>query len=156
MSKTILTRGGREKMQQELDFLRTAEMRRLLDLLAEARDKGDISENSEYEIAKADLEMLQGKISKMEDIILNSIVIDSSNIDTSSVSVLTTVRVKNKSTKKEMKFTIVPENEIDIKLGKISLNSPIGKSLIGKKVNDSAKIETPGGILELKVLEITK
>jgi len=156
MSKTILTRDGRQKMQEELNFLRGSETRRLLDALSDSRrDNRDVSENSEYAIAKQQLEMLQSKIMKMEETISNSVIIDSSNIDTSSVSVLTTVKVKNKKSKQEMKFTIVPENEIDLKTGKISLNSPIGKGLIGKKVKEIAQIQTPGGLLELEIMEIT-
>jgi transcription elongation factor GreA len=156
MSKTILTRDGRQKMQEELNFLRGSETRRLLDALSDSRrDNRDVSENSEYAIAKQQLEMLQSKIMKMEETISNSVIIDSSNIDTSSVSVLTTVKVKNKKNKQEMKFTIVPENEIDLKTGKISLNSPIGKGLIGKKVKEIAQIQTPGGLLELEIMEIT-
>ena len=156
MSKTILTRDGRQKMQEELNFLRGSETRRLLDALSDSRrDNRDVSENSEYAIAKQQLEMLQSKIMKMEETISNSVIIDSSNIDTSSVSVLTTDKVKNKKSKQEMKFTIVPENEIDLKTGKISLNSPIGKGLIGKKVKEIAQIQTPGGLLELEIMEIT-
>ena len=155
MTKTILTRSGRQKMQEELNFLRGEETRRHLEALSDARDKGDISENSEYEIAKQQLEMLQAKIVKMEQVISNSVVIDSTNIDTSSVAILTTVKVKNKKSKQEMTFTIVPENEIDLKSGKISLNSPIGKGLIGKKPKEVAQIETPGGLIELQIISIT-
>ena len=153
--KNVMTRDGRQKMQDELNFLRGPETRRLLEALSDARDKGDISENSEYEIAKEQLEMLQSKISKMESTIANSVIIDSNNINTDVVSVLTTVKVKNKKTKQEMKFTIVPENEIDLKSGKTSLNSPIGKGLIGKKVKEVAMVQTPNGIIELQVLDIT-
>ena len=153
--KNVMTRDGRQKMQDELNFLRGPETRRLLEALSDARDQGDISENSEYEIAKEQLEMLQSKISKMESTIANSVIIDSNNINTDVVSVLTTVKVKNKKTKQEMKFTIVPENEIDLKSGKISLNSPIGKGLIGKKVKEVAMVQTPNGIIELQVLDIT-
>lgn len=155
MSKTILTRDGRQKMQEELNFLRGPESKRLLEALSDSRDKGDVSENAEYAIAKQQVELVQDRIRKIEETISNSIVIDSDNIDTSVVSVLTTVKVKNKKSKQEMKFTIVPENEIDLKSGKISLNSPIAKGLIGKKVKEIAQVQTPGGILELQILEIT-
>jgi transcription elongation factor GreA len=155
MSKTILTKDGRQKMQGELNFLKGSETKRLLGLLSDSKDKGDVSENAEYAIAKQQLELLQDKIRKLDETLSNSIVIDSSNIDTSSVSILTTVRVKNKKSKQEMKFTIVPENEIDLKIGKISLNSPIAKGLIGKKVKEVVQVQTPGGILELQILEIT-
>jgi transcription elongation factor GreA len=155
MSKTILTRDGRQKMQEELNFLRGSETKRLLEALSDSKDKGDVSENTEYAIAKQQLELLQDKIRKMDEIISNSVIIDSSNIDTSVVSILTTVKVKNKKSKQEMKFTIVPENEIDLKSGKISLNSPIAKGLIGKKVKEIAQVQTPSGLLELQILEIT-
>lgn len=155
MSKTILTRDGRQKMQEELNFLRGPETKRLLEALSDSKDKGDVSENAEYAIAKTQLEFLQDKIRKLDETISNSVIIDSNNIDTSSVSILTTVRVKNKKSKQEMKFTIVPENEIDLKSGKISLNSPIAKGLIGKKVKEVAQVQTPGGLLELQILEIT-
>ncbi len=155
MNKTIMTRSGRQKMQDELNSLKGIEMRKHLEALSDARDKGDLSENAEYEIAKQQLEMLHSKIAKLENVIFNSVVIDSVNIDTSSVGVLTTVKVKNKKSNQEMTFTIVPENEIDLKSGKISLNSPIGKGLIGKKPKEVAQIETPGGLIELQIIEIT-
>lgn len=155
MTKTILTRSGRQKMQEELNSLRGPELRKHLEALSDARDKGDLSENAEYEIAKQQLEMLHSKIAKMEQVISNSVIIDSSNIDTSSVAILTTVKVRNKKSNQEMIFTIVPENEIDLKSGKISLNSPIGKGLIGKKPKEVAQIETPGGLIELQIISIT-
>jgi transcription elongation factor GreA len=155
MSRVILTKSGRQKMQDELVFLRGSETKRVLSNIAEARDKGDISESSEFEAAREQFEMLQAKIIKIENTLANSTIIDSNNIDTSIVSILTTVKVENKKSKKEMNFTIVPENEIDLKNGKISMNSPIGKGLIGKKINEIAKVQTPGGLIEFKVLKIT-
>jgi transcription elongation factor GreA len=155
MSKIIMTRNGRQKMQNELLLLRGTEMKKHLEALSDARDKSDLSENSEYEIAKQQLEMLHSKIAKLENTIFNSVLVDSNNIDTNSVSILTTVKVKNIKNNQEIIFTIVPENEIDLKTGRISLNSPIGKGLIGKKIKDITEIETPGGVIELQILDIT-
>jgi len=155
MSKTILTSSGKRKLQEELQFLSTLEKARLISELADARDRGGVSENSEYEIAKEEYERLQQRIIKIGEIINNSTIVSSSDIDTDKVSVLSTVKVLNKKANSELKFTIVPENEIDIKSGKISPNSPIGAGLLGKKIGEISKIETPGGILELEILEIT-
>ena len=155
MTKTILTSAGKRKLQDELHFLSTTEKARLITELADARDRGGVSENAEYETAKEEYERLLKKVSKMEEMVSNSTIISASDINTDKVSILSTVKVLNKKVKNELKFTIVPENEIDVKSGKISLNSPIGIGLIGKKVGEVAKIDTPGGILELQILEIT-
>lgn len=151
--KTILTTTGKRKLQDELQFLSTTEKARIINELAEAKDRGGVSENSEYETAKEEYERLQKRIIKIGEMINNSTIVSSFDISTDKVSVLSTVKVLNKG--KELKFTIVPENEIDVKSGKISLNSPIGTGLIGKKVGEVASIETPGGILELEILEIS-
>ena len=151
--KTILTTTGKRKLQDELQFLSTTEKARIINELAEAKDRGGVSENSEYETAKEEYERLQKRIIKIGEMINNSTIVSSFDISTDKVSVLSTVKVLNKG--KELKFTIVPENEIDVKSGKISLNSPIGTGLIGKKVGEVASIETPGGVLELQILEIT-
>lgn len=155
MTKTILTSEGKKKLQEELHFLYTTEKTRLINELADARDRGGVAENAEYDIAKEEYERLQKKILNLENMIVNSTVISKLGIDTSQVSILSTVRILNKTAKKEIKFTIVPETEIDIKSGKISLNSPIGSGLLGKKVGEIAKISTPAGILELEIIEIT-
>lgn len=152
--KTILTKEGHIKLQNDLK-LRNAESKVLLEALMDARDKGDLSENAEYHIAKEEYEMVQLKISKIESTLFNSIILDTNNIDTSLVSILATVKVLNIKMNKEQKFTIVPENEIDIKNGKISLNSPIAKGLLGKRINESVEIQTPGGKMGFKIIEIT-
>ncbi len=153
-SKIIMTEEGRQKMQEELRFLKGTETIRLLENLKEARDKGNVSESSEFDVAKEQYELLQSKIIRMERKISNSIIVSESSIDLSKVCVLTTVTVKNKTFNKEMKFKIVPEDEIDLKMGKISLNSPIGKSLMNKKVGDVVDVKTPGGDVKLEIKKI--
>ncbi len=154
MNKVILTSEGKKKLLSELHLLTTTETNKALDSLSDARDRGGIDENSEYLVAKEEYEKLQNKISKIRDTLSNSVVVSSTDINTEHVSILSSVDVFNTNLKKQQTFTIVPENEIDIKSGKISLNSPIGSGLIGKKVNDTCHINTPGGIMELKVLKI--
>ena len=124
--------------------------------IGEAIEKGDISENAEYDAAKEAQGMLEMKISKLKDLIINSKVIDESQLDTSKVSILTTVRLKNNTTKGEQKFTLVPDNESDLKAGKISINTPIAKGLLGKVVGETADIVLPNGNkLSFEVLEIS-
>ncbi len=153
---TYVTKEGLNKMKVELEQLESVERPRVTQQIAEARDKGDLSENAEYDAAKEAQGMLEMKISKLKDSIANSKVIDESQLDTSKVSILTTVRLLNKSTKKEQKFTFVPDNESDLKTGRISVSTPIAKGLLGKKVGESALIQLPNGNeLSFEVLEIT-
>ncbi len=153
---TYVTKEGLEKMKKELDQLETFERPRITQQIAEARDKGDLSENAEYDAAKEAQGMLEMKISKLKDAIATSKVIDESLLDTSKVAILTTVRLKNNATKQEQKFTLVPDNESDLKLGKISVNTPIAKGLLGKTVGETAEILLPNGNkLSFEVLEIT-
>ncbi len=158
MSKTMnyVTKEGLEKMKTELEQLESIERPRITQQIAEARDKGDLSENAEYDAAKEAQGMLEMKISKIKDTIANSKVIDESQLDTSKVSILCTVRLKNNATKQEQKFTLVPDNESDIKTGKISVNTPIAKGLLGKAVGENADIVLPNGNkLSFEVLEIS-
>jgi len=155
MTKMILTSEGKKKLLDELHFLSTTEKIRLINELADARDRGGVSENSEYEIAKDEYQKLQLKIVNLEKKLANSVLISTAGIDTGQVSVLSTVKLLNKTTKGEMKFTIVPETDIDIKMGKISLNSPIAVGLLGKKVGETAKVVIPAGTIEFEILEIT-
>ena len=155
MTKMILTSEGKKKLLDELHFLSTTEKIRLINELADARDRGGVSENSEYEIAKDEYQKLQLKIVNLEKKIANSVLISTVGIDTDQVSVLSTVKVLNKTTKDDMKFTIVTETEIDIKMGKISLNSPIAVGLLGKKVGETTKVVIPTGTIEFEILEIT-
>lgn len=151
-----VTKEGLDKMKAELEQLETIERPKITQQIAEARDKGDLSENAEYDAAKEAQGMLEMKISKLKDLIVNSKVINENQLDTSKVSILTTVRLKNNATKKEQQFTLVPDNESDLKSGKISVNTPIAKGLLGKIVGDTADIDLPNGNkLSFEVLEIS-
>ncbi len=153
---SYVTKEGLEKMKTELEQLESIERPKITQQIAEARDKGDLSENAEYDAAKEAQGMLEMKISKLKDVISSSKVIDESLLDTSKVSILTTVRLKNNGTKQEQKFTLVPDNESDLKSGKISVNTPIAKGLLGKTVGEVADIVLPNGNkLSFEVLEIT-
>ena len=152
---SYVTKVGLDKMKAELEQLETIERPKITQQIAEARDKGDLSENAEYDAAKEAQGMLEMKISKLKDLIINGKVIDETQLDTSKVSILTTVRLKNNATKGEQKFTLVPDNESDLKSGRISINTPIAKGLLGKVVGDSAEILLPNGNqLSFEILEI--
>ena len=158
MSKVMnyVTKEGLEKMKAELELLESIERPKITQQIAEARDKGDLSENAEYDAAKEAQGLLEMKISKIKDTIANSKVIDESQLDTSKVSILCTVRLKNNATKQEQKFTLVPDNESDIKAGRTSLNTPIATGLLGQAVGDTAEIVLPkGNELSFEVLEIS-
>lgn len=153
---SYVTQDGLDKMKVDLEQLETIERPKITVQIAEARDKGDLSENAEYDAAKEAQGMLEMRISKLKNLIADAKVIDESNLDTSKVSMLTTVRLKNNTTKAEQKFTLVPDNESDLKLGKISINTPIAKGLLGKVVGDTAEIILPNGNkLSFEVLEIS-
>lgn len=156
MSKiTYLTEEGLKKLQEELQQLKSVERPRISRQIAEARDKGDLSENAEYDAAKDAQGLLELKISKMEELVASVRLIDESKLDTSKVSVLCKVRIRNISNKAEMSYILVAENEADLKSGKISVSSPIGKGLLGKKVGDIAEVTTPGGMIKFEILEIS-
>ncbi len=151
-----VTKEGLDKMKAELEQLETIERPKVSQQIAEARDKGDLSENAEYDAAKEAQGMLEMRISKLKDIVSTSKIIDVTQLDLSKVSILTTVRLKNNATKGEQKFTLVPDNESDIKTGKISVNTPIAKGLLGKVVGETADIILPNGNkLSFEVLEIS-
>jgi transcription elongation factor GreA len=152
---TYLTEEGLKKLHEDLHRLKTVERPSISRQIAEARDKGDLSENAEYDAAKDAQGLLELKISKMEDLVANARLIDESKLDISKVSVLCKVRLKNQANKQEVSYTLVAENEADLKLGKISVGSPIGKGLLGKRIGEIADITTPGGVLKFEVLEIS-
>jgi transcription elongation factor GreA len=152
---TYLTEEGLKKLQDELTHLKTIERPSISRQIAEARDKGDLSENAEYDAAKDAQGLLELKISKMEDLLATSRLIDESKLDTSKVSVLCKVKIRNLANKAEMTYMLVAENEADLKSGKISVGSPIGKGLLGKKVGEVAEITTPAGKLNFEVLDIS-
>ncbi|HNR18482.1 MAG TPA: transcription elongation factor GreA [Bacteroidia bacterium] len=153
---TYLTEEGLKKLQDEIAHLKTVERPSISKQIAEARDKGDLSENAEYDAAKEAQGLLELKISKMEEILANARVLDDSKIDTSKVSILSKVKIKNLGNKAMMEYMIVAENEADLKSGKISVTSPIGKGLLGKKVGEVAEIAVPSGMLKLEVVNISR
>ena len=155
MSKLLVTKDGFHNMQNELKKLKGIDLRMAAQMMMEARDKGDISENSEFNSAKENIDKLYKKIIDLAQKITSSEIISSENIDNSSVQLLTTVKVFNKKIKKEQQFSIVPENEVNVKEGKISFNSPIGKGLIGKIIGDIATIIIPIGTMDLEILDIS-
>jgi transcription elongation factor GreA len=148
------TEEGLTRLKTELSTLKTKGRTDIAYQIAEARDKGDLSENAEYDAAKDAQGLLELKISKLEEIVSNARLLDESTVDTSQVSVLSVVKIKHKGNGKEMTYTLVSEEEADLKLGRISVGSPIGKGLLGKKAGDTATIKTPGGMLEFEVVEI--
>jgi len=153
---SYVTKEGLEKMKAELEQLETVERPKITQQIAEARDKGDLSENAEYDAAKEAQGMLEMRISKLKDVISSSKIIDESQLDTSKVSILTTVKLKNNATNQEQIFKLVPDNESDLKTGKISVNTPIAKGLLGKVIGETADITLPNGNkLSFEVLDIT-
>lgn len=150
-----VTKESFERLQAELQQLRGVERPAAARAIAEAREKGDLKENAEYDAAKEAQGHLEAKIKQMEALVANSRIVDTKTIDTSTVSVLTTVKITNLATKKTMQYTIVGESEADLKQGKISASSPIGKGLIGKAVGEIAEVIAPTGLLKFQVEEIT-
>ena len=156
MSEVIyVTEDGLQKLKEELDQMRNVERPMISRQIADARDKGDLSENAEYSAAKEAQGMLEMKISKLEDIVARSRIIDKSKIDTSSVQILNKVKIKNKSNNAIMEYQLVPESEANFKQGKIAVNSPIAQGLIGRKVGEIAQIKVPSGIMSFEILSIS-
>lgn len=152
---TYLTKGGYVRMKGELAELKTNGRKEAAAAIAEAREKGDLSENAEYDAAKDAQGMLELKISELETVLANARIIDESQLDTSKVSILSNVKIKNVKTGKDMTIKLVSESEANAKQRWISVTSPIGSGLLGKKVDDVAEIQTPGGKIAFKILEIT-
>ncbi|MEM7510839.1 MAG: transcription elongation factor GreA [Bacteroidota bacterium] len=153
---TYLTREGYEKLRQELSDLKGSGRTEIARQIQEAREKGDLSENAEYDAAKEAQGLLEVKISKLEGVIANSRIIDESEIDMSKAYILSTVKVKNLKSNAEMKYTLVAEQEANLKLGKISVKSPVGKALLGKEIGDVVDITIPAGVLQMEILDITR
>ncbi|MEP6261054.1 MAG: transcription elongation factor GreA [Gillisia sp.] len=145
---------GLKKLKDELNQLRDVERPKASQAIAEARDKGDLSENAEYDAAKEAQGLLELRISKMEEILSNARIIDESQLDTSKVLVHSHVRIKNLANKAEVKYKLVAQSEADLKTGKISVESPIGKGLLGKQVGETAEVEVPNGTMKFEILEI--
>lgn len=147
---------GLQKLKDELEHLIRVERPNVVVAIQEARDKGDLSENAEYDAAKEAQGLLEAKIAELQDLIFNARILDESKIDTSKVLLYSTVKLKNLMLNKEMVYSIVPEKEANFKEGKISINSPIGQGLLGKKVGDIAEISVPAGKMKFEILEITR
>ncbi len=145
-----------KRLKDELHQLITVERPAISRQIAEARDKGDLSENAEYDAAKEAQGMLELKISKLQDVIRNARVIDESKLDTSKILILSKIKIKNLKNNAVMAYTIVPESEADLKSGKISVSSPIAKGLLGKSVGDKVEINVPAGSIPFEIIEISR
>ena len=157
MSKiSYYTAEGLKKLKEELNQLKDVERPKASNAIAEARDKGDLSENAEYDAAKEAQGMLEMRISKLEETLSNARVIDESQLDNSKVLVLSKVKIKNQLNGMEMDYTLVADGEADLVSGKISVNSPIGKGLLGKSVGDVAQINVPSGVINFEIIEISR
>ena len=149
------TEDGLKKLKDELHHLRTAERKAATQAIVEARDKGDLSENAEYDAAREAQALLELRIAKLEDTLANARIVDETKLDLSKVSILTSVKIKNLNNGSLMKYTLVAENEADLKDGKISVDSPIGKALLGKKVGEKVDVQVPAGKITFEISEIS-
>lgn len=157
MSKiSYYTAEGLKKLRDEIEQLKSVERPKASQAIADARDKGDLSENAEYDAAKEAQGLLELKISKLEEVNANARLIDESQLDVTKALVLSTVKIKNQMNGMEMTYTLVAESEADLKSGKISVTSPIGRGLLGKTVGEVAEIQVPNGIMKFEVLEISR
>jgi transcription elongation factor GreA len=154
-SPTYLTKEGLKKLQDELDLLRNVERPKISQQIAEARDKGDLSENAEYDAAKEAQGMLEMKIAKLQEVLASAKVMDNSRVDTKEVRLLNKVKIKNQKNNAVMEYTIVSESEANLKEGKISVTSPIAKALLGKKKGDIVDIKVPVGVIPFQIMEIS-
>lgn len=153
---TYYTEEGLTKLREELQYLKTEGRSNIAKAIAEARDKGDLSENAEYDAAKEAQGLHEAKIAKLEEVLASARIIDESNLDTSKVLALSYVKIKNKKNGAVMSYQLVSETEADLKAGKISVKSPIAQGLLGLQVGDVATVDVPAGQLELEVLEISR
>jgi transcription elongation factor GreA len=157
MSETkYFTEEGLQRLKDELAELINKERPKISQMIAEARDKGDLSENAEYDAAKEAQGMLEMKISQLQDLLMSARVLDESKMDTSKVLLLSKVKIKNLKNGTTMSYVLVPEKEADLKSGKISVNSPIAKGLLGKSVGDKAEISVPAGKITFEIIEISR
>jgi transcription elongation factor GreA len=147
---------GMKKLKDELEYLEHVERPRVSNDIAEARDKGDLSENAEYHAAKEEQSHLELKIAKLKEVISNARIIDESLLDTSKILIHSIVKLKNTANNMEFTYTLVADSETNIKEGKLSVNSPIGKGLLGKQVGDIASINVPSGVMNFEILEISR
>lgn len=152
---SYVTAEGLDRLKKELEQLEKVERPKISQQIAEARDKGDLSENAEYDAAKEAQGLLEMKISKLKNTIANSRILDQSKIETSTVQILNKIKIKNKKNNTVMQYTIVSESEANLKEGKISVNTPIAKGLLGKKVGDIVDIQVPSGVIPFEIIEIS-
>jgi transcription elongation factor GreA len=150
------TKEGLEKLKQELQYLKTTGREQISRAIAEARDKGDLSENAEYDAAKEAQGLHEAKIAQMQELLANARLLDESKLDTSKVLALSRVKIKNVKNGATMSYQLVSESEADLKAGKISITSPIAKGLLGKKVGETTEITVPAGKMEFEILEISR
>ena len=155
METVYLTKDGYNKLKAELEYMRAVERPRAADAIAEARDKGDLSENAEYDAAKEAQRNLEAKIAQMEMTLANSRILDESRVDTSRVQILSRVHLRNVATKKEVTYTLVSDQEANLKEGKISVGTPIGKALIGHKKGETVDVVAPAGVIKFEILDIS-
>ncbi len=156
MTKTAyITEEGLQKLKDELEQLVGVERPAISRQIAEARDKGDLSENAEYEAAKEAQGMLELKISKLKDIVANSRIIDGSKLDNKRIQILNKIKIRNTKNNSTMEYTIVSDSEADLKQGKIAVSTPIARGLIGKKVGDKVEIRVPSGVIPFEIMEIS-
>ena len=155
MAVVYMTEDGYKKLADEIAQMEAVDRKAISAQIAEARDKGDLSENAEYDAAKEAQGMLEMKIAQMKETLANARIIDESKLKTDSVQILNTVRVKNLANKQEMTYTLVSENEGNIREGKLAINTPIGKGLLGKKIGEVAEINVPAGLMRFEVVSIS-
>lgn len=156
MKKNYLSKEGYEKLDKELRDLKTRGRKEIAEEIAEARAKGDLSENAEYDAAKEAQGHLEKKIAELENTLATAQIIEKDDIDTSKAYLLSTVTILNKKTDKEMKYTLVSKDEADFKQGKISVDSPIGQAILGTEIGDNVTVDVPAGTLELEILNIER
>jgi transcription elongation factor GreA len=147
---------GLKKLKDELHQLESVERPRVTQDISDARDKGDLSENAEYHAAKEEQSHLEFKIAKLKNVVSNARIIDESQLDTSKILIHSVVKLKNTANKMEFTYTLVADSESDVRNGKLSVNSPIGKGLLGLKVGELAEIQVPNGIMKFEILEISR
>ncbi|MFT5761180.1 MAG: transcription elongation factor GreA [Polaribacter sp.] len=147
---------GLKKLKEELEHLEHAERPRVTQEIADARDKGDLSENAEYHAAKEEQSHLEFKIAKLKNVVSNARIIDESQLDTSKILIHSVVKIKNTANKMEFTYTLVADSESDVRNGKLSVNSPIGKGLLGKQVGETAEIQVPNGVMKFEIIDISR
>lgn len=155
LMKVQVTKEGMEKLQAEIQHLKQVEVKECIEAIAEARDKGDLSENAEYDAAKERYDTVNDRIAKLTELLSNAVVINQESVSTDLVQILNKVSLKNLKTNKEIIYTIVPHIEVNLKEGKISVNSPVAQALIGKAKGETVKVNTPSGEMQFEILDIS-